>query len=140
MKAITLTQPWATLVALGAKRIETRSWATRYTGPLAIHAAKSIPGWVSDWFMQNGYARVTLAHCGVHQVSDLKKLPRGAVIATCELVNVISVEELSPCEAERAFGDYSPGRFAWLLQNVHVIEPVECRGALGLWEFDLPLH
>lgn len=42
MKAITLTQPWATLVAIGAKRIETRSWATRYRGPLAIHAAKGI--------------------------------------------------------------------------------------------------
>ena len=39
MKVITLTQPWATLVAIGAKRIETRSWPTRYRGPLAIHAA-----------------------------------------------------------------------------------------------------
>ncbi len=41
MKAISLLQPWATLVAIGAKRIETRSWATNYRGPLAIHASKS---------------------------------------------------------------------------------------------------
>lgn len=38
MKAITLMQPWATLVAIGAKRLETRSWSTNYRGPLAIHA------------------------------------------------------------------------------------------------------
>jgi hypothetical protein len=135
MKAITLTQPWATLVAKGFKRIETRSWHTNYRGPLVIHAAKSIPAWVGDWFLQNGYARAALAHCGVRQVSDLKSLPRGAVIATCELVNVISVEGFRPEPAERAFGDYGPGRFAWLLENVRaIVEPVECRGALGLWE------
>ena len=47
MKALTLTQPWATLVAMGAKRIETRSWTTNYRGPLAIHAGKgpSTIGW-----------------------------------------------------------------------------------------------
>jgi hypothetical protein len=43
MKALTLTQPWATLVAIGAKTIETRSWPTSYRGPLAIHAAKGYP-------------------------------------------------------------------------------------------------
>lgn len=47
MKAVTLTQPWATLVAIGAKQIETRSWPTNYRGPLAIHAGKgpSTIGW-----------------------------------------------------------------------------------------------
>lgn len=40
MKAISLWQPWATLIATGAKQIETRSWATSYRGPIAIHAAK----------------------------------------------------------------------------------------------------
>ena len=44
MKALTLTQPWASLVAIGAKRIETRSWSTPYRGLLAIHAAKGFPG------------------------------------------------------------------------------------------------
>jgi hypothetical protein len=40
MNAISLWQPWATAIALGSKRIETRPWATAYRGPLAIHAAK----------------------------------------------------------------------------------------------------
>jgi hypothetical protein len=43
MKAITIWQPWASLIAIGAKKYETRSWATRYTGPIAIHAAKIDP-------------------------------------------------------------------------------------------------
>ena len=46
MKALSLTQPWATLVVIGAKRIETRFWHTSYVGPLLIHAAKAIP---SSW-------------------------------------------------------------------------------------------
>jgi activating signal cointegrator 1 len=42
MKAITIIQPWATLIALGEKKFETRSWATKHRGPLAIHAGKKI--------------------------------------------------------------------------------------------------
>lgn len=42
MKAITIIQPWATLIAIGAKRFETRSWATTHRGPIAIHAGKKI--------------------------------------------------------------------------------------------------
>jgi hypothetical protein len=48
MKALTLIQPWATLVALGEKQIETRSWDTKYRGPLAIHAGKKIDKSVFD--------------------------------------------------------------------------------------------
>lgn len=43
MKALTLHQPWATLVAVGAKQVETRGWATRYRGPIAIHAGHRRP-------------------------------------------------------------------------------------------------
>jgi hypothetical protein len=46
--ALFLTEPWASLVALGEKRTETRSRHTPYRGPLAIHAAKSLPGWAAD--------------------------------------------------------------------------------------------
>lgn len=40
MKLITLWDPWATLMALSAKKIETRHWKTDFRGPVAIHAAK----------------------------------------------------------------------------------------------------
>jgi hypothetical protein len=42
MKAITIIQPWATLIAFGEKEFETRSWATNYRGNLAIHAGRKI--------------------------------------------------------------------------------------------------
>jgi hypothetical protein len=40
MKAITLWQPWATLLAVGCKHMETRSWPTKYRGEILIHASK----------------------------------------------------------------------------------------------------
>ncbi len=36
MKAISLKQPWANLIAAGKKTIETRKWSTKYRGPLLI--------------------------------------------------------------------------------------------------------
>ena len=42
-KAITIRQPWAGLIAVGEKIYETRSWPTKYRGPIAIHAGKSSP-------------------------------------------------------------------------------------------------
>jgi hypothetical protein len=47
MKAITIIQPWATLIALGEKKFETRSWTTKYRGPLAIHAGMKWGKWIS---------------------------------------------------------------------------------------------
>jgi hypothetical protein len=45
MKAITILQPWASIIVYGAKHIETRSWATKYRGKIVIHAAKSCKKW-----------------------------------------------------------------------------------------------
>jgi hypothetical protein len=42
MKALSIIQPWATLLAMGAKKIETRSYRTPYRGPLLIHASKTL--------------------------------------------------------------------------------------------------
>ncbi len=44
MKALSLLQPWVTLVILGVKQIETRSWSTAYRGPLLIHASRGKAG------------------------------------------------------------------------------------------------
>lgn len=140
MKALTLTQPWATLVAVGAKRIETRSWNTNYRGRLAIHAAKGFPKWAREFSLE--------PICYDHvRGSKQAGYPTGAVIAICRLANVLPVEvvdnannvfgvSLEPLsEQERAFGDYSPGRFAWLLEDVCEFQPIAAKGALGLWEW-----
>lgn len=134
MKALTLTQPYATLVAIEAKRYETRSWSTRYRGPLAIHAAKGFPGWAKDVCFEEHYCTV---------LGSVRKgpetLPIGAVIATANLVAVHRVEDVrgSLSEKEKAFGDYSDGRFAWELANVALLaQPIPAKGMLGLWEWD----
>lgn len=48
MKGITLWQPWASAIACGVKTHETRSWKTRFRGPIAIHAAKHVPQKIRD--------------------------------------------------------------------------------------------
>ncbi len=140
MKALTLTQPWATLVAIGAKCIETRSWRTSYRGPLAIHAAKGFPRWAKDTCNEPEFAR---------ELGPLP-LPLGMVIATCRLISCIPTRELQENrvidfddfiefyldDRERAFGDYSVGRWAWLLANVQPCEPIAAAGSLGLWDWE----
>lgn len=43
MKAITVLQPWASLIACGAKKLETQSWLMNYSASPAIHANKILP-------------------------------------------------------------------------------------------------
>lgn len=149
MKAITLTQPWATLVAIGAKKIETRGWRTRYRGPLAIHAAKGFPKEAQQlaYYVEPFRTVLAQAHCIPTQAYGMtpENLPTGCVVATCELVECVLIEDHSTdwglrwpiTEQERAFGDYTPGRYAWLLADVQPLAtPVPARGALGLWNWE----
>jgi len=132
-----MTQPWATLVAIGAKCIETRSWSTSYRGPIAIHAAKSMPRYALAAFLSEPFYNETLVPAGIYSSS---MLPRGAVIATARLVEVCSTtglaDEILRRGYERAFGDYAAGRFAWFIADVEPLdEPIPAKGALGLWEW-----
>ena len=134
MKALSLTQPWATLVASGAKSIETRSWYTPYRGPLAIQAAKSFPRDCRELCLEAPFRNAIVA-AGIHFIAHL---PLGMMLATCELVDCVRTEMIrdSIDETERAFGDYSNRRYAFVLRNIKplaVCEPV--KGALGLWEW-----
>lgn len=154
MKVLTLTQPWASLVAIGAKHIETRSWSTSYRGPLAIHAAAGLGpvGGMAGLIAQYSFAPFwnVLLPAGYPP----EKMPRGAIIAVCRLAGCVSTPTTHPqietgwtddktgeqwmlTEQERAFGDYSPGRFAWLLADIRGLPtPIPAKGALGLWEWD----
>lgn len=119
MKALSIRQPWAALIADGLKTVEDRSWATDYRGPLAIHASSGIAVGFS-----------------AEEVADL---PRGAVVA---IANLIDCRPLTPADTEAA--GYDPeepltpaecvGRFAWVLADAREIAPVAMKGALRLWE------
>lgn len=128
MKALTLTQPWASLVALGYKRVETRSWPIYRSqfSTIAIHAAKGMPKAARDFAeVEHTLGRIPGA------------IPRGAVVAVARLLDCRRTEEAAGMVSglERYLGDYSPGRWAWFLGYVYALsKPVPCRGALGLWE------
>lgn len=134
VKALSLLQPWATLIAIGAKTIETRSWATKYRGPLAIHASKGLPKKGLPWHESFDKA---LAETGIN---GLMECPRGAVIATCKLVDCVKTEVIAGAlqgTNELMFGDYEPGRYAWILEDIKPLpEPIPAKGMLGLWEWD----
>lgn len=121
MKALSLTQPWASLIAAGHKRYETRSWSTAYRGPIAIHAAKSIDRGACYEF---------------GRWLDSPALPRGAVIAIALLSLVERTDHAIVGSQERQFGDFSPGRFAWRLIDVRAIEPQPALGHLGIWNWE----
>lgn len=164
MKALTLTQPWASLVAIGEKRIETRSWKTSYRGPLAIHAAKRMPADAIDICERPPFREALRRH-----IWGPSGMPCGSVIATARLVDCRPIELCDRCDGcgwhesgkawkticcacggsggrligitisaeEIAFGNFGAGRFAWFLGDIQPRpELIAARGALGLWEWD----
>ena len=196
MKFLTIRQPWASLIAVGAKTIETRPFSTTYRGPLAIHAGKAEPvagaaGYpfhdgLGDlmWMLERPWTEEEQVAQGLLADGDLCgfRLPLGAVVAVCDLIDVVPIVSWLPLDGPPAwaahmiptsgsgadrmllvrdahiaaevlrvdgplpadidvtgqlpFGDFTPGRFAWLFGNVRLIDPVPMKGAQGLR--DLP--
>ena len=149
MKAITLHQPFASLVACGHKTVETRSWAPprELIGErIAIHAAKRKPAVESF--------SVELMHCLLGTIGwDWGAWPRGAVVATAVIREALTVYWRDPADTKVsahpagqryalrevpvcACGDYSEGRWLWMLDDIEPLDPpVPARGYQGLWEW-----
>jgi hypothetical protein len=160
MKAITLHQPCASLVAMGEKKIETRSWSTKYRGPLAIHAGKKFTQDQLNLCCKEPFREAI-------SKMDLKPWSYGLfgyVIAVCRLVDCIQIPStasilkywasvfslfppmtsqfkhvsIPPSSPELDFGDYTPGRYAWILDEVEILpEPISAKGMLGLWNWEI---
>lgn len=139
IKTLTLWDPWGTLVSLGEKVYETRSWATNYRGPLAIHVARRWQIEQVQIMQQEPYRSVL----GKHGFSVSANFPLGCVVAVVDLTGVYRTEDMraSLGEQELAFGDYRDGRLAWKLGNVRKLpKPVRATGAQGLWYWDVPVN
>jgi len=142
MKAITLHQPWASLVLIGAKQYETRSWPTTYRGQLAIHAGKEEFKGFRAWEL-SAEIRTSLEANGIRSDkfgSGFDKLPLGKVLGIgflgdCLLMTEQLIAEQS--EQELALGHWEPGRFAWRFDAVVMFdEPIPARGMQGIWNWD----
>jgi len=131
MKVLNLQEPWASLVKEGCKRIETRSWRTNYRGELYIHASqRKLTAREYDLYVEQlGLLRGT-------------EFVYGAIIAKCRLVDcrLMTGELIAEVKKDRAeflCGEYKPGRYAWILEDVEALEmPIPAKGQLGIWTFE----
>jgi hypothetical protein len=140
MRALSVRQPWAWAIACAGKTVENRTWPTRYTGEVAIHASKAC---------DEVAVMPTPEALGLFMDAVLDDM-RGGVPALAAGV-VIAVAQLAGCHPHpdadsgcyRDSGDSRwpacspwavPGQWHWQLVSVRPLpEPVPCRGALGLW-------
>lgn len=141
MKVLSMIQPWATLLVQGETLYETRSWKTRYRGPLAIHASQK----VDKLACKHEPIRSLLAKNGYTE----QNLPAGVILATCELSNCYQVIDANDTSAildcgkvvsgkDILLGDYSPGYFAWEIAGFRLLKTyIPVKGKLGLWEYPI---
>ncbi|MCH2245763.1 MAG: ASCH domain-containing protein [Crocosphaera sp.] len=132
IKAISLHQPYASLIAMGLKQFETRSWSTNYRGKLVICAALK-----NSKQQQLNYETLANSFDLDLTVQPWSSLPLGMAIAVVDLTDCIEmtdefIDEQS--EAELLCGHWESGRFAWKLENVQPFpQPFPIKGKQGLW-------
>lgn len=132
MKALSLLQPWAQLVMLGAKRHVARTWKTHYRGILFIHASPS----------REGRAHCAAEPCrsvlAAHGFESFYELPLGVLLGTVTLDDCLPTEQLlydDPSHVLASFGDFRPGISTWLFSNPRLLQqPIRSHGACGLFD------
>lgn len=133
MKVLSAWQPYAQLMVLGPKGLETRSWPLGLVPQrIAIHAARSTKA-LREVFTQPHFYEALEAAGFSHSGA----LPLGALVGTVEVVECIPTEKIDPAVIgmrEYAFGIYTPGRFAWRLENPISFPPIPMVGHQGLRE------
>lgn len=131
MKVLSLKEPWASLIKDEIKCVETRSWKTNYRGELYIHASLSK---VSSICQENRE---------LMRLVKSQDYPYGCIICKCKLVDCIKMTEeyvedmrlKNPIEY--ACGDYKVNRYAWILSDIEPVTPIEVKGHLGIWNYEI---
>lgn len=122
MKALSVRQPWAWFLLHG-KPVENRDWSSRYRGPLAIHASKSMTK--AEYFEAVDMVRRFDPDL-VRRMPGPAEMVKGAIIGTVNMVDCVKQLE-SP---------WFFGPWGFVLHNpVEFVEPIYVKGSLGLWEW-----
>lgn len=130
MKVLSLIEPYATLIKIGKKKIETRSFKTNYRGELYIHASST---------------KIPKEYKNKKEVMNLVKdtdLNFGHIILKCNLVDCVYIDEefldkIRKDKLEYLVGDYKLGRYAWILEDIEVLDkPIFAKGKLGIWNYE----
>ena len=124
MKVLTIKEPFVTPFAIGMKHYETRSWKTNYRGEIYIHTSK-----------KKDYAIPALEAVMEHEL-----FPLGCIVLKGKLTDCIEmtdefIKEIKKDPLEYISGFYSVGRYAWKIEDIEVIEPIEVKGHLGIWNW-----
>jgi hypothetical protein len=131
LTAITIHQPWASLIAKGCKQYETRDWPTNHRGPIVIHAGRK----------PKGKQELREHEKVVESFKDLlnEDCPYSSVIAIAQLTDVICMTEEfvgQQSATELRCGNWAVGRYAFKLENVRAIAPIPAVGKQGLWKWN----
>ena len=129
MRVITLHEPWASLIGENIKISETRSWPCYQYGELYIHA---------------GQMPIPKNDTRKNELSKLLSgsLHHGTIFAKCILSDCILIDEQFANAVKEdnlnnyLCGDYTPGRYAWILTNIEPITPIKATGKQGIWYFN----
>lgn len=158
MKALSLWQPWASAMAVGAKRIETRSWPAvasghAFRGWVAIHASKrthwpkDAPAAVSGMSLENTFEyhlRISLESYQLfvgNGFGVFSSLPMGAVVAVGWMNYCESTTDLKVSELEAMWGGYEAGRYGWVFSEMwRLNDPMPARGKQKLFDLDMPAN
>ncbi|MFA4826593.1 MAG: ASCH domain-containing protein [Methanoregula sp.] len=135
IKAISIWQPWASLIAVVAKKFETRSWKTNYRGPLLICAAKKP---FNSFHFSATF--VDAAQKALPYPIGGYQIPYGKAVAIADLTACLTTFNYQTdwIGLEATFGDFSLGRYAWKLENVRAIKPFPVKGRQGLFDVEVP--
>ena len=136
MKVLTIQEPYATFIMHGMKKIETRSWKTKYRGEIYIHAGKS-KNFLKK--INNNKVLKLLENIGLNYGNIICKAELiDCVYMTKEFIDKVKIEN----NYEYILGEYAVGRYAWILQNVQEInQKIHAKGKLNIWTYpESPNH
>lgn len=129
MRVITLQEPWASLIGENIKTIETRSWPCNQYGELYIHAGLSK--------ISKSDERKNNLACWLQGPLHYGTIFAKCILSDCVLITEDFAQQIKE-KNPKCFlcGDFTPGRYAWILTDIQMIEPIPIRGKLGIWYAD----
>ena len=133
MKALSIKQPWASLIAHGIKNIENRTWKTNFRGRIYIHASAKQSGTPVELLNANQIKALQNRFCELHY-------PKSAIIGEVDIIDcVINHPSIW---AENCMSSNSDKLiYNWVLANPILYEKpiLNVKGKLSFWEFEKPI-
>lgn len=122
MKAISIRQPWASLIIAGIKDLENRTWATSHRGPILIHAAAKMTA--HEYRDAFAFISQRLGETAARRIIPARfNLPMGGIIGSANITAVVTASK----------SKWFTGPVAWVMTDVQPVPFLPCKGALGIF-------